>query len=307
MVGLTLATYIWLGQLGSQKREPVIQVEPGFIRAVFFSGKESLTLILPDQICSEDKISGTVFATNKEFKMENLQIDIGDAHGTAPEPSSARRNWAIPKTEEPRISITAWTTDGVSWGTTFLPIATAKERPKAFNIPSFERIGAPFVIKGPFDGDPGTTSVKNGDQDLPIVAESPRQVVALIPTLSVPGETSFDVSEDAAHVKATTRILLVALVAGKTSLNRGDRTTLTMSVEGIQGLTREQSPMIIIENRSPKVIDLDGKVKHFVVAQPSKDGDFNHDFLVTSLLGGNFSVTATVDPGPGTNVAPGKS
>ncbi len=306
MVGFTLAACLWFGQIGSQKRDPVVQAESGFIRATFFSGKETLTVILPDQICSEDKISGTVFASNKDFKMESLQIDIGEAHGSAPESSSSRRTWSVPKTGEPRVSITAWTTDGVSWGTTFLPISSTKERPAKFNIPNFERIGAPFVIKGPFDGDPATTSVKNGDQDLPIVAESPRQVVALIPTLSVPGETTFDVSENDGHAKATTRILLVALVAGKTSLNKGDRTTLTMTVEGIQGLSREQSPMIIVENRSPKVIDLGGKPKHFVVAQPSKEGDFNHEFLITSLLGGSFSVTATVDPGPGTNVAPGK-
>ena len=161
-------------------------------------------------------------------------------------------------------------------------------------------------MKGPYSGDAANTVLKANDVSIPVVAESPRQAVALVPSQTLPGEGPLEVIEDGLHAKAMSRFLSINLTTPKTSLAKGEQTDLKITVEGILGVADSQIPMIVVENLSPKVIDLDGKAKHFLFAKPSKDGDYSHSFTVTSLLAGSFSVSAVVDPGVGTRVVPTK-
>lgn len=290
-----------------EKKEPVIKNEAGFVRATFASPKGTVTVILPDDVTSGDTISGTIFADNKDFDFTTLQVDIGSAHGIAADLASPRRTWSIPQTTEPRLSLTAWTTDGISLGTTYLTVSPSKPKQPFFTIPSFARTASPIAIKGIYDGEAANTIVKAGEQVLPVVAESPRQTVALVPTVSIPGPTTFEVIENGQHAKAPTRLLKVSLSTPKTTLQKKETVELKLVVEGISDLGKDTAPMIVVENLTPKAIDLDGKVKHFLFAHPSKEGDYEHSFLVTSLMAGSFSISATVDPGSGTKIEPSKS
>lgn len=301
VLGLLIASVT--GKQIPPKRDPVYREEAGFTRLTFFSGPNSITVILPNEVCPNDTISATIFATDTNLKLEELHIDIGDAHDANPEGTLTRRTWKIPTTSDARLPVTAWLTKGASLGTTYIPISTARPKPAGYTIPSFVRIGAPFVLQGPFNGEASDTKMISGEQDLPVVAESPRSAVALIPSLSIPGEQPIKVVEDQFEATANSRFLLVNLAADKSTLKKGDRATLTVSVQGVDGVTADRAPMIVLENLTPKIIDIEGKVKHFIIAKPGKEGDFSQTFSLTSLLGGGFGASVTVDPGKGTFVA----
>lgn len=304
MVALALV----LSSLGQQtKVDPTLKVEAGFYRATFTSPKGSVTVILPDDISSGDTISGTLFPDAKAKDIPDIQVDLGDSHGTASEGNQQRRSWTIPNKITPRLSLTVWTPDGTSFGTTYIPIGNAKAKPTVFTIPFVARVGSPFVVKGPYNGDASDTKIQIGDLSVPVVAESPRQTVALAPSSLSPGESTLAVTEEKQKAMAVLRLLKVDLTTPKGSLAKGEKTDLTILVSGLSGVSPTNIPMIVVENLTPKTIDLDGKVKHFVFTKPDELGLYTRTFTITSLLPGGFSVSATVDPGVGTKVEPTKS
>ncbi len=283
-------------------QNPTLKEENGFLRVVYYTGTGTLTLILPDNIEPGDHISGTIFASEKDFKFDDLQIDIGTAHAVSPETNSYRRSWTIPKEGAPRLGVTAWLTTGRSLGTSYIPLSFPKPKPTQFVIPTFMRIGSPFVVRGVFDGDFNNTKLQADELSIPIVAESPRQTVGIVPSNGLPGVQTLQVVEMNQDLKAPCRFLNVNVAVPKVSLVKNEKVELTLSVEGILDLKANESPIIILENHTPKVVDFNGKVKHFVVAKPNSEGNFVQKFLVTSLLTGNFTITANVDPGIGTKI-----
>jgi hypothetical protein len=285
------------------KPNATLKEEAGFYRAVFPSAKGTITVILPRDIAQGDTISGTYFPDERAKDITDVQVDLGSAHGPPPEiANSPRRKWDIPSDAGPRLSLTVWTPDGVSFGTTYVPVSAKKPPLTQFIIPSFFRTSAPAAIAGVFDGDAENTAIKSTGVECAVVAESPRSTVCLIPTSMKLGLTTFELTEQKQHIEAPTRMLLVQISSPRTTLNHGDISSVSVKVDGLLGATGSQIPMIILENLTPKVIDLEGKVKHYLFAKPLEDGTYSNILSVKSILAGRFAVSAIVDPGIGTKV-----
>jgi hypothetical protein len=300
-----LATTVQPHQDDLVKPEATIKEELGFLRAIFTSAKGTITVILPSDIAQGDTISGTYFTDEKAKDVTGIQIDLGDAHGPPPEIiNSPRRKWEIPSSAGPRLSLTVWTTDGVSFGTTYVSVGTKKAKPAQFNIPNFARIAAPLLIPGPLDGDAENTKMSVAGVNCPVVAESPRGAVALIPSAMKMGESLVELQEQKMKAEAFTRMLSVLISSPKTTLSLGEPSGVTLKVDGLAGVSATKLPMVILENLTPKVVDLEGRVKHYIVTKPEEDGTFSKTLSLTRIAAGKFAVSATVDPGPGTKVSP---
>lgn len=282
-----------------------IKEEPGFLRATFTSAKGTITVILPSDIAQGDTISGTYFPDAKAKDVTDVQVDLGTAHGPPPEiANSPRRKWEVPLDTGPRLSLTVWTPDGVSFGTTYVNVGAKKTKLSQFNFPNFARIGAPMLLSGPLDGDAENTLIKAAGVDCAVVAESPRGAVILIPSSMKLGLSTVELNELKQRAEAPTRMISVQISSPKGSLSRGESSSVTVKVDGLMGVLANQSPMIILENLTPKVIDMEGKVKHFIYAKPGEDGTYSCTLSIVNILNGKFAVSGNVDPGPGTKVDP---
>jgi hypothetical protein len=283
------------------KSEATLKEESGFLRATFTSIKGTVTVILPSDIAQGDTISGTYFTDVKAKDLTDIQIDLGKAHGPPGDISNnPRRKWDIPSDAEPRLTLAVWTPDGTSFGTTYVSVATKRPKSTQFNCPSFARIGAPCLIPGPFDGDAENTTAKAAGVDCPVLAESPRGAVMLIPSAMKMGISTIQIKELNTNIEAPTRMLSVSIHSPKASISVGEQSTFSIKIDGLLGVHPDKAPMIVLENLTPKVIDLQGKVKHYLFAKPSEDGTYQSTLSINRLAAGKFAISAIVDPGIGT-------
>ena len=301
-LGLALITPAFQGEL--IKPEVAVKEETGFLRATFVSVKGTITVILPSDIAQGDTISGTYFTDVKAKDVTDVQIDLGKAHGSPGEISNnPRRKWDIPKDAEPRLSLTVWTPDGFSFGTTYVSVATKQPPVTQFNVPNFARIGSPCFIGGPLDGDAENTTLKAAGVECPIVAECPRGAVAIIPSSMKMGLSTVEFDEFKQHVEAPMRMLSVLISTPRASIAVGEPSSITLKVDGLMGVLPDKLPMIVVENLTPKVVDLQGKLKHFIVAKPNEEGVYMSTLSLNRVAAGKFAISAVVDPGPGTKIS----
>jgi hypothetical protein len=167
--------------------------------------------------------------------------------------------------------------------------------PVTFTVPILGQNGRPVVITGPFDGNslntgvtcqPGTVS--------PVIAESPRKAIFIAPT-DVTGPMQVTVNEGGKKTTAPFRNVGVNLSAPKTSLMKGEQTTLTVQVTGLQGIT-SNVPLTLT---CTGVITMQGGTNQSLVIQPSQvspDGRYTTTRNITGVQAGGWGATATVMP-----------
>ena len=103
-------------------------------------------------------------------------------------------------------------------------------------IPPTAQGGRPMRITGPFDGDSSNTSLTATVSTAPVLAESPRTVIVTSPSQT--GPTNITADANGAEAKGQLRNIGVSLSAPKTTLRRGERTTTTVEVQGLQNLSK---------------------------------------------------------------------
>jgi len=181
-----------------------------------------------------------------------------------------------------------------------------------FVIPPLGQSGRPIVIPGPFDGDSSNTTLRYGPADrmvhefvkqsdsvsdgfglLRTLAESPRKIVFESPT-NVTGPMGIMVKEgDGPPTMGTYRNVGVNLSAPKTNLMRGERTTLTVEVRGLEGI-KEDAPLQL---DSKGVITMEGGNFQNLRIRPQEvqpGGRYTTTRAITGQQAGAFTVTATV-------------
>ena len=99
-------------------------------------------------------------------------------------------------------------------------------------------------------------------------------------------------------------MLSVLINSPKASISLGEPSSVTIKVDGLMGVQAPQAPMIIVENLTPKIVDLQGKLKHYIVTKPAEDGTYSCTLGLNRVAAGKFSISAVVDPGSGTKVEP---
>ena len=135
------------------------------------------------------------------------------------------------------------------------------------SMPTAGQTGKPINIGGGCDGYIGNTGVKCGGVKCPPLAEGPRGTVEKSPG-NVVGPTELTFTEGGRTATAKYCNLKVKLSAPKTVLKKGESTTVTVLVYGVDGLS---GPVELrIENRSPNVIDMEGGNSQVITINPSK-------------------------------------
>ena len=154
-----------------------------------------------------------------------------------------------------------------------------------FVIPPLGQTGRPIVITGPFDGNASNTtlrfgppgsavhefvkasdSVEGGFVPIKPLAESPRKIVFEAPS-NITGPKEILVKEgDGTPTTGTYRNLGVQLSAPKTSLVRGEKTTLSVEVKGLEGI-KEDVPLQL---DSKGVITMEGGSFQNLRIKPSR-------------------------------------
>ena len=177
-----------------------------------------------------------------------------------------------------------------------------------FQLPTIGQQGRTVVILGPFDGNAQNTTLnfstlrsqvqdfekntENVSGGFGLIAESPRKAVFECPT-NVTGPIEIALNEGNTQTKASYRNVGVNLSAPKTSLLKGERTTLTVQVTGLQGI-KQPVPLTL---DSKGVITMEGGPYQPLVIQPSQvgaDGRYATTRGITGVQTGVWGATATV-------------
>jgi len=167
--------------------------------------------------------------------------------------------------------------------------------PCPVELPTFTQPGRTMEIKGPFDGNSGTTAVNVGGQATKVLAESPRKAVIKTPP-NFTGTMAIEVFKKGQLLAtAPVRSVGVKLWAGKLNLIKGETTKFTATVDGLDGLDVPVS--LHIDNKSPAVVSMEGgNLQTFSVApgQETK-GQFVIGRVLTGIQPGAFAIVAVVD------------
>ncbi|MDQ2974487.1 MAG: hypothetical protein M3R69_03635 [Acidobacteriota bacterium] len=187
----------------------------------------------------------------------------------------------------------------------------APQLPQQYAIPPLGQTGRPLVITGPFDGDSSNTRIDskpNGGespQTVPqaavtrvmkglwsVLAESPNKVVLSIPG-NVTGPIQITVKEGDKQATGTYRNVGVNLSAPKTSLIKGESTTLKIEVSGLQGIT-EPVPLHLVKGG---VVTMQGGDVQSMTIKPAEvqsNGTYTTTRTITGVQAGAWNATATV-------------
>lgn len=163
-------------------------------------------------------------------------------------------------------------------------------------IPNYAVIGDASMVTGNFDGKLSTTSLKVNGQPVQILAESP-SAIYFNPSQSTPGRTTIEVTDNGKTQTGSINVLKLDLSAPKTNLRRGEKTTISINVTGLEGI--KTNVPVNIQNTSPSVVTLEGGNTQQIIIDPAKDvsgGSFQTTRSVQSLKTGSYSVTVTIPP-----------
>lgn len=180
-----------------------------------------------------------------------------------------------------------------------------------FSFPNMGQQGRPNTIYGPFDGNASNTSLRfgPGGSTLPDfekntenvsggsglirpLAESPRKSVYEEPT-NFSGPVQLFLDEGGKKATAPHRNVGVHMRAPKTDLLKGEKTTLTVEVSGLQGIKRPV-PLTLTYGG---VIIMEGGQYQPLMIQPSEvsaDGRYTTTRGITGIQAGGWNATATV-------------
>jgi len=174
-----------------------------------------------------------------------------------------------------------------------------------FAFPPLGQTGKPIVITGPFDGNASTTSLnwtvarsagqantENVSGEIRLLAEGPRMAAFKAPG-NVTGPIELHLTEANAQSTGSYRNVGVNLTAPKTTLLRGEKTTLTVEVSGLGGI-KKPVPLTLT---SQGVVTMEGGTYQPLVIQPSQvgaDGRYSTSRGITGVQPGGWGATATV-------------
>lgn len=191
------------------------------------------------------------------------------------------------------------TARGVEVASAIIPVSTTESKatrpqtptPNDFNLPTIGQNGSSVEIKGPFDGNLRTTDIKVGGQPVTKLAESPRSCVFTSPDQNF-GPADITLKENNVETKRPYRNIGVRLSAPKTSLLKGETTSVTIEVSGLQGI-KEDVPLHL---ESKGVINMAGGNYQYLSIRPQDvtDGRYTTTRAITGQQAGSFGVTATV-------------
>jgi len=273
----------------------------GLDTTIFSTPRGKIRVNLPNDMAAGDTISGTVVAEPEGKNQNDRAQNEGELNGYVVElekqqSSSIQRNitLAIPVAITTSTYMILKDKKGKEVARTPVPVARTTPPVEEFDLPTTGQQGRPVEVRGPLDGDSATTRISVGGNDLEILAESPRQVVARNPSGQPVGPSEIEVREKDQVVGGEFRTLGIQLSAPKLNLLRGEQTTLTVTVTGLEGL--KESVPLELENKSSNVIQMSGgEVQRLTInSSQVQGGSYTTERPLTGVQPGAFSITGTV-------------
>jgi hypothetical protein len=259
-----------------------------------------VVLTLGDDAALGDTLSGRVRlepdGQDEETRTTNLEHLGGYTvlvAGQRLPASSDAFQWKVPVSIGVSAAVGLLDEDGARVGETAVPLRSAPgPDPYGFELPTLAQAGRPVSVSGPFGGDLGNTGVTVGGAEAPVLAESPRKLVALVPA-DVTGPAELVVTESGTSTRGEVRVVGIRLSAPKVDLKRGERTTLTVRVSGLAGL-KEPIPLEVV-NLSPSRVRVSGGETQTITI-PTEDvdesGEYTWTTRLTGVAPGSFQITA---------------
>ncbi len=279
------------------------EVAGGLNTTIFATPRGKIRVNLPDDMAAGDTLSGTVIAEPQGKNQSEIARNESELSGYVVElekqqtSSSGRIFKAAIPTAISTTYLILKDKKGEEVARAPIPVASTTPPVEEFDLPTIGQQGRPVEVRGPFDGDSGTTQIGVGGNDLEILAESPRKVVARNPSGQPVGPSELEVKEKDQTARGEFRTLGVKLSAPKLDLVRGEQTTLTLVVSGLEGI-KEEVPLEI-ENKSSSVIQMGGGEMQRISISPSqvRGGTYTTERPLTGVRRGAFTITGTVVSG----------
>lgn len=164
----------------------------------------------------------------------------------------------------------------------------------SFDLPTIGQLGHPVRITGPFDGDSDSTSLVIGELPASALAESPREAFFEAPSDQV-GVQPISLTENGETTSGDYRVIGFAHELPKTSLTRGEQTTLITTVHGLAGL---DSPIRLqLVNHTPDIVRMPKGESEVIPVTPEAvgpDGTFTFSRDITGQQEGDFELSLTL-------------
>ena len=301
-----------------------VRIETGFGLhvATFDTLQGTVTVNLPDDLEAGDTISGSVIAESKGKTEAERAVNQSDLNGYVvqidKEQVPAQKQYAklLVPTAMTAIPILLKNREGKEIARTQVPAiptpqevkpnpalgksAVSQEKtgkdggPGAYQTPALGQAGKPVEIKGAFDGDLKTSAVNIASKTVRVLAESPRKVIAQS-SGDVIGKADIEVLEQGKLVaRGKYQSVGVRLSAPKLNLIRGEQTTMSVMLLGVDGI---DGPVTVqLTNKTPWVVRMSGGERQILVINPQeiRGGTYTATKTLTGIQAGSFSINATI-------------
>lgn len=311
LLGLSLATLLQ-PPAAAQKDKPAstrsnIKVETttanGLITANLVTPYGRVSVFLPDDMAAGDMISGAVTAeaagSTTEERQRNYEALVGAVtqdFGKMAEQGFEFAGFGQPG-KQPNFKLQLGeTTRQFTLGDLSIPVlprsVVLPPASPAFVLPNLGQTGRRIQVAGNFDGDVSNTDCTVGGRSVQVLAESPRKAVFESPN-DISGQTQIIVRDQGNESQGSFRNIGVRLTAPKTALTKGETTTVTIEVSGLENL-EQNVPMDL---NCSGVVDMAGGNQQNVQIKPGDvkaNGTVTQSRQITGKQAGGFGVNANV-------------
>jgi hypothetical protein len=235
----------------------------GLQTAVFELPQGKITVYIPSDMRAGDTISGTVIAapTGTGSAMEangailkGMVVELG---GATPKHGGIQPSWVLPAAAVGIMSLSLKGPGGNPIGAcdvVSIPPGQGAGSGGGFGCDPIVQQGRPIPLNGSFDGNSSNTNVMVGGQLAGVLAESPRSCLVAGEQQN-PGPCDINVRESGQSQSMKCQVIAVRLSAPKTTLLRGEKTTLSVQVTGLRGLDKKHFPIPVeVTNMTPSIV-----------------------------------------------------
>ncbi len=276
-------------------------VANGLSVATFTAPQGMIYVNLPSDMAAGDTLFGTVVAepkgedpktrTRNQQELSEYVVELGQQKSTI----SAGRvlKLALPSAISTTTYLILRDRKGKEVCRSEVPVASSLPTIVDFTLPVLGQHGSAVEIRGSFDGNLDTTRVRISGQDVQLLAESPRRLIARNTSERV-GLNEIEIREGDQVRRGPFRSLGIRLSAPKLDLLRGEQTTLTVTVLGLEGI---KAPVpLVLENKSPGIISMGSANIERITISPSQvqGGIYTTQRPLTGIQRGTFTIVGTV-------------
>lgn len=226
-----------------------------------------------------------------QIRIMEQQMTVSKMHFSLSQANDASQNGT---------TVTLYDHKGNTIGTALIPAIKqidaerqGSERMEDIRIPILATAGTPMVIHGPFDGDLSNTRCSIVGKPATIIAETHGKLIILSPSVLEVGPMTINVKERDLERNGTFQNLQLTMNAEKTVLRKGERTRLTVQVNGLQGFKQEAFLHLDAEG----MVQMKGGERQVLTIRPNavqKNGMWKWDRTLTATMSGSFQIAATL-------------